>query len=63
MKAAFCIEHNLPLNNGVCPKCRDSNGRPFVLDMQSYYLAEVSHDFQIQPALEIDIHSDFEAFW
>jgi hypothetical protein len=39
--AKFCIEHNIPLDGeGHCPKCRDANGNPFVLDMQSYYLAE-----------------------
>ena len=38
---AVCIEHDLPLNNGMCPLCRDANGQPFVLDMQSYYLAPV----------------------
>jgi len=36
---AVCIEHDLPLNNGMCPICRDADGQPFILDMQSYYLA------------------------
>lgn len=34
-----CEEHDVPLNeDGTCPQCRDSNGQPFILDMQSYYL-------------------------
>lgn len=36
---AICIEHEEQLNpDGTCPSCRDSNGKAFVLDMQSYYL-------------------------
>ncbi len=36
---AYCEEHELKLNpDGSCPKCRDSQGNPFPLDMQSIYL-------------------------
>lgn len=36
---AYCEEHELKLNpDGSCPKCRDSQGNPFPLDMQSTYL-------------------------
>jgi hypothetical protein len=41
----FCDEHNVALNDdGTCPKCRDANGQPFVLDMQSTYLFPKSED-------------------
>lgn len=34
-----CIEHKTHLLfDGTCPHCRDANGDPFVLDMQSTYL-------------------------
>lgn len=37
----FCTEHELELNpDGTCPKCRDENGEPFILDMQSIYLKQ-----------------------
>jgi hypothetical protein len=38
---SYCEEHELPLNpDGTCPKCRDANGEPFILDMQSIYLVK-----------------------
>jgi hypothetical protein len=33
-----CAEHRLPLFDGRCPECRDANGNPFVLNMQSKVL-------------------------
>jgi hypothetical protein len=35
---AHCLEHEIPLIDGRCEKCRDADGNTFVLDMQSYYL-------------------------
>jgi len=35
---AFCAEHDLPLKDGHCDKCRDADGNTFALDMHSYYL-------------------------
>jgi hypothetical protein len=40
---AYCEDHELKLNpDGSCPECRDSNGQPFPLDMQSIYLSNDS---------------------
>jgi hypothetical protein len=39
-KIPYCEEHKIPLADGRCPLCRDRNGDPFVLDMQSIYLDE-----------------------
>jgi hypothetical protein len=37
--SVMCAEHNVQLNeDGTCPQCRDSNGQPFILDMQGTYL-------------------------
>ncbi len=33
-----CAEHNIPLVKGHCPKCFHSDGKPFILDMQSRVL-------------------------
>lgn len=39
---AVCEEHDVPLNlDGTCPMCKDADGQPFVIDMQSYYLVPV----------------------
>lgn len=39
---AVCEEHEAVLNpDGTCPQCRDKDGNPFVLDMQSYFLVPV----------------------
>lgn len=35
----YCMEHKVQLNlDGTCPECRNAQGQPFVLDMQSIYL-------------------------
>lgn len=48
MMERVCIDHDLPLNpDGTCPVCRDSKGKPFVLDMQSYYLRETKTEREI----------------
>lgn len=40
-----CLEDDSELNpDGTCPQCRDKNGQPFILDMQSYYLREKTKD-------------------
>lgn len=39
---AYCEEHDIKLIDGCCPECRDADGNTFPLDMQSYYLKEVS---------------------
>jgi protein gp37 len=41
-RIGFCAEHNLPLEDGRCPTCRDGNGESFVLDMQSIVLSRDS---------------------
>src|ERR1700745_3874595 len=35
-----CADHKIALINGRCPQCRDKNGEPFILDMQSKILLE-----------------------
>ncbi len=37
---AYCEEHSLKLIDGRCDKCRDAEGKTFLLDMQSIYLRE-----------------------
>lgn len=36
----YCAEHNRPLDDGRCLECRDSNGKTFILDMQSIVLGQ-----------------------
>src|SRR5271155_107876 len=39
-RTRLCAEHNRPLDDGRCLECRDSNGKTFILDMQSIVLSE-----------------------
>jgi len=44
---AACEEHRVALNSdGTCPQCRDANGKPFILDMQSYFLVPVGEPIE-----------------
>lgn len=42
-----CYDHRVELNkDGTCPLCRDANGEPFVLDMQSYFLVPIGEPIE-----------------